>query len=231
MGDKCDRCSEGFYNFPNCRPCNCHPGGTIEEACSANQTPNLPPYGISPESTTSSQGQCSCDQLGSCQCKPKAEGKKCASCQRGTFGLSKENPEGCFDCFCFGRSSTCQQADYVWTQLSAPGGRHLTISRGQTQLQAVNDLFVITGQEETVKIGVESVFTSPLYWSLPDKFLGDKVLSYNGYLRFAISSNGKMPYSPGVLEQYPLVQLQGNHRIVLEHFPRKRSSSGRYEVR
>ena len=33
------------------------------------------------------------------------------------------------------------------------------------------------------------------------------------------------------MQEYPLVQLQGNHRIVLEHYPKKVSNSGRYEVR
>ena len=49
--------------------------------------------------------------------------------------------------------------------------------------------------------------------------------------RFSLKSNGPRPYSPGVMEEYPLVQLQGNHKIVLEHYPKKVSNSGRYEVR
>ena len=32
-GDHCDKCAPGFYNFPNCRACNCHPAGTDPEAC------------------------------------------------------------------------------------------------------------------------------------------------------------------------------------------------------
>ena len=49
--------------------------------------------------------------------------------------------------------------------------------------------------------------------------------------RFSLKSNGPRPYSPSVIQEYPLVQLQGNHRIVLEHYPKKVSNSGRYEVR
>ena len=47
--------------------------------------------------------------------------------------------------------------------------------------------------------------------------------------RFSLKSNGPRPYSPSVMQEYPLVQLQGNHRIVLEHYPKKVSNSGRYE--
>ena len=45
-------------------------------------------------------------------------GKKCASCQRGYFGLSQLNSEGCTKCFCFGRSGDCEQAPYSWTQVT-----------------------------------------------------------------------------------------------------------------
>ena len=90
------------------------------------------------------------------------------------------------------------------------------------------------------------MFTTPLYWSLSNKFLGDRLFSYNGYLRFTTWSEG---HSDGVVESkaisnvglndiksrftdlFPLVQLVGNYRIVLEHYPRKLSASGRYEVR
>ena len=56
-GDRCDRCSPGYYNFPKCRPCNCHPGGTVQEKCDEN-------------------GNCECDRNGICECKEYAEGKK-----------------------------------------------------------------------------------------------------------------------------------------------------------
>ena len=59
-----------------------------------------------------------------------------------------------------------------------------------------------------------------------------RTTSYNGFLRFTTWSDGREgPYGPDVLREYPLVQIQGNHRIVLEHYPRKRSNNGRYEIR
>ena len=109
--------------------------------------------------------------------------------------------------------------------------RHLAITRGSSQLKMSQGLLVLPKGEDHVRIGVESIFTTPLYWELPPNFLGDKVASYNGFLRFRIRSNGPRPYSLNVLDEFPLVQMQGNGRIVLEHFPRKTSNSGRYEVR
>jgi hypothetical protein len=46
-----------------------------------------------------------------------------------------------------------------------------------------------------------------------------------------IFSNAQNPFPAEVDVSYPLVQLVGNSRIVIEHYPRKLSSSGRYEVR
>ena len=39
-------------------------------------------------------------------------------------------------------------------------------------------------------------------------FLGDKVLSYNGYLRFGVQSNGDQMFSESILVTYPLVFMQ-----------------------
>ena len=61
-------------------------------------------------------------------------------------------------------------------------------------------------------------------------FLGDKVLTYNGYLRFGIQSNGNQMFPERVLRSYPLVFMQGNHNIKLMYQPKKLSGSGRYEV-
>eukprot|EP00094_Tigriopus_californicus_P001836 TCALIF_01772-PA protein Name:"Similar to Lama1 Laminin subunit alpha-1 (Mus musculus)" AED:0.11 eAED:0.12 QI:0/0.86/0.58/1/0.95/0.95/24/1780/2877 len=211
-GPKCDQCRPGFYNFPHCRPCNCDPAGTRNDQCAED-------------------GSCRCDMNGTCKCKENVEGKKCASCRRGTYGLSNQNPEGCFQCFCFGRSNLCEQAPFQWTQLTFFQGRNLIVTRGQTQLNQTHGLLELPKQRGDIKIGVESLFTTPLYWRLPDLFNGDKILSYNGFLRFSTASNGPIPYSPGVLDEYPLVQIIGNSQVVLEHFPRKMSSSGSYEVR
>ena len=64
----------------------------------------------------------------------------------------------------------------------------MAISRGQSMLDTSHGLLIIPGREGDVKIGVESLFSTPLYWSAPDIFLGDKILAYNGYLRYICCS-------------------------------------------
>jgi len=59
-----------------------------------------------------------------------------------------------------------------------------------------------------------------------------QVLSYGGYLRFKVETEGGRTLLPdSVLATYPLVQLQGNGRLILEHYPLIPSSTGHYQVR
>ena len=81
-------------------------------------------------------GVCQCDSSGSCPCKRTAVGKKCASCQRGYFGLSQVNTEGCTKCFCFGRSRDCRQAPHSWTQVRNPVNSVIFISTLQPCLSS-----------------------------------------------------------------------------------------------
>ncbi len=112
------------------------------------------------------------------------------------------------------------------------GARRLTILRGSSPLNLTQGLLVLPDSGGgDVRVGVESVFTEPLYWRLPGTFLGDRTSSYNGLLRFRVRSNGRRPLAPREVRDFPLVQLQGNGRVVLEHFPGKPSSDGSREVR
>uniref|UniRef100_A0A4W5P015 Laminin EGF-like domain-containing protein n=1 Tax=Hucho hucho TaxID=62062 RepID=A0A4W5P015_9TELE len=43
-------------------------------------------------------------------CKANIQGLKCDKCKLGTFGLSTRNPLGCSQCYCFGMTSTCTEA-------------------------------------------------------------------------------------------------------------------------
>lgn len=87
-GRQCDRCAPGHYDYPRCKPCNCDLNGSLGE----------------------------CDDSGQCPCKPNVLGRRCNQCDEGTFGLSAENPKGCTECFCFGRSTECRQAGLSWGQ-------------------------------------------------------------------------------------------------------------------
>ena len=46
-----------------------------------------------------------------CLCKPNVEGDACDTCQQGKFNLQASNPDGCSDCFCFGKTEYCKSHD------------------------------------------------------------------------------------------------------------------------
>ena len=90
---------------------------------------------------------------------------------------------------------------------------------GETQLNVTNNLRIIPGQDGDVMIGVSQMFDTPLYWRLPEIFLKDKVLSYGGYIRFTIHNEGGSTLLPNnILATYPLVQIQGHRKLILEHY-------------
>jgi laminin, alpha 1/2 len=81
-GRRCDRCALGFRNHPICEPCPCHQAGSLNfETCEEEH----------------------------CICKSNVEGEKCDRCKPGTIYLEKDNPLGCQQCFCFGKSNECRE--------------------------------------------------------------------------------------------------------------------------
>lgn len=85
-----------------------------------------------------------------------------------------------------------------------------------------------------IVVEVPFVLSQPLYWELPDIFLGDKVRAYNGRLKFKKTSKANDQFSDRVLESYPLIVIFGNFRLRLAHKPPKSErpfTNGYYAVR
>ncbi|KAK3929045.1 Laminin subunit alpha [Frankliniella fusca] len=57
IGRRCTECRNGYYGFPDCKPCDCPPTATCEE------------------------------KTGKCKCSRKTKGEKCDECEENTFGL------------------------------------------------------------------------------------------------------------------------------------------------
>lgn len=68
-----------------------------------------------------------------------------------------------------------------------------------------------------------------LFKTLDDVFTYFKVVSYGGFLRFKTSTEGGIPLRSNL--RYPIVQLQGNNKIVLEYYLHLPVNDERYEVR
>ena len=74
--------------------------------------------------------------------------------------------------------------EICYINLALPGDVELKFKPGETHLNVTNNLRIIPDVHGDVQIGVSQSFDTPLYWKLPPFFLGDRILSYNGHLRF-----------------------------------------------
>ncbi|XP_053979211.1 laminin subunit alpha-1-like isoform X1 [Hylaeus volcanicus] len=223
-GLRCEKCAKGYYGYPRCRPCSCNFAGTLQ--CNDEV--------------------CDCNEEGQCPCKEHVFGRQCNKCKEGTFGLAVDNPKGCTECFCFGRTASCQQADLSWghRRLARPRilyvndtSNDIIVSKFRSQiflssinggLNVTNGLSTIPDIEGDVTIPSNLYYNYPLYWMLPEPFLGDKVVSYGGFLRFKTWTEGGIPLRSTM--QYPVVQLQGN-KIVLEYYLPLPMTNNRYDIR
>ncbi|XP_011501171.1 PREDICTED: laminin subunit alpha-1 [Ceratosolen solmsi marchali] len=217
-GRRCDRCAPGHYDYPRCKPCNCDPRGSLGE----------------------------CNDKGQCPCKFNVIGQRCNQCKMGTFGLSANNSKGCTECFCFGRTSICQQANLSWGQrrLLRPRviymndtitdavitnyGSSANLPSIISKLNKINTLSVIPGTDGNVTLPIIFNREFPIYWELPESFFKDKIISYNGFLRFTTITEGGYILRSGL--KFPQVQLQGNG-IILEYFPLKANNDSYYIAR
>ncbi|XP_007952908.2 laminin subunit alpha-5 [Orycteropus afer afer] len=183
-GRRCDKCAPGFHGYPSCRPCDCHEAGTAPGVC---------------------------DPLtGQCYCKENVQGPRCDQCRLGTFSLEAANPKGCTRCFCFGATERCgsspsSRQEFVdmegWTLLS---GDRQTVPH-QRRAEA-----------ELLRADMRHAPETPseLYWQAPPSYLGDRVSSYGGMLRYELHSETQRGDVFIRTESRPDVVLQGNQMSI-----------------
>nr|XP_054952810.1 basement membrane-specific heparan sulfate proteoglycan core protein isoform X2 [Pan paniscus] len=172
-----------------------------------------------------------CDERGSmgtsgeaCRCKNNVVGRLCNECADGSFHLSTRNPDGCLKCFCMGVSRHCTSSSWSRAQVHGaseePG--HFSLTNAASTHTTNEGIFSPTPGE----LGFSSfhrLLSGPYFWSLPSRFLGDKVTSYGGELRFTVTQRSQPGSTP--LHGQPLVVLQGNN-IILEHHVAQEPSPG-----
>ena len=83
-GRQCDHCSYGSYGYPDCEACDCDLRGTTERICDQ------------------SNAECFCKEN-----VIQGDGSRCDTCKDGHFNLQESNPDGCMECFCFGKTQFC----------------------------------------------------------------------------------------------------------------------------
>ncbi|XP_072512537.1 laminin subunit alpha-5 isoform X2 [Salminus brasiliensis] len=195
IGRQCDRCAAGFYGYPNCRPCDCNEAGTEKNVCNSI--------------------------TGQCLCKENVEGSRCDQCRLGTFHLDPTNPKGCTKCFCFGATDRCRSSDKRRKEIMDMDG--WVLLRGDRQEVPVS----VYPDQDLVEADLSDVpdVYQDLHWHAPHTYLGDKVSSYGGYLRYRLHTQmmrGDALYLPSETSR-PDVILKGN-QMTLVYMEREYSS-------
>ncbi|XP_047134254.1 laminin subunit gamma-1 [Hydra vulgaris] len=153
IGDKCDQCKSGYYDFSpkGCSRCDCDVQGSI---------------GVN------------CDATGQCQCKENVIGKRCNQCAPNHFDLDARNPKGCKACFCYGHGISCEGVKGVGKKIitssfdSDADGWTLQDELGNDYSKNIqwdsNGRYVL----------IKSIPNKVLYMVAPKKFLGNRLSSY-----------------------------------------------------
>uniref|UniRef100_A0A8C1UB59 Laminin, alpha 5 n=1 Tax=Cyprinus carpio TaxID=7962 RepID=A0A8C1UB59_CYPCA len=194
VGRQCDRCAPGFYGYPNCRPCDCSEAGTEKDVC---------------DSIT-----------GRCLCKENVEGSRCDQCKLGTFHLDPTNTKGCTKCFCFGATDRCHSSDKRRSEIMDMAG--WVLLRSDRQEVPVSTYL----DQDLVEADLSDVpdVSQDLHWHAPHAYLGDKVSSYGGYLRYRLHTQTMRGDAFLIVETTrPDVILKGN-QMTLVYMEREYSS-------
>ncbi|TRY60964.1 hypothetical protein TCAL_05712 [Tigriopus californicus] len=200
-GRTCDHCSAGFFRYPDCEQCPCDLRGTTEEIC--NQ------------------------ETSACLCKPNVEGAACDTCQPGKFNLQERNPDGCTDCFCFGKTTFCQSHDSMrkkqiydmdnWQLHGFDVKKTLTKISLDEGVSVPNYNGELALAFDSYASGVDLSLSS-LYFQAPESYLREQIFSYGNYLKYSLIYSG---YEFAGTPKHPDVILTGDGISLLFYSGRK----------
>ncbi|XP_077410264.1 laminin subunit alpha-5 isoform X1 [Vanacampus margaritifer] len=187
VGRQCDRCASGFHGYPNCQPCDCNEAGTEEEVCNSF--------------------------TGQCLCKENVQGSRCDQCKVGTFHLDPTNPKGCTSCFCFRATDRCRSSEKGHSEImNMEGWVLLSADKQEVPVNVYPDQDLV----EADLSDIPDVYQD-LHWYAPKTYLGDKVSSYGGYLRYRLHSQTMRGdvLSPPAEPPRPDIILKGNQMTLV----------------
>ncbi|KAL1514177.1 hypothetical protein ABEB36_003476 [Hypothenemus hampei] len=209
--------------------CNCQPGysGLRCEYCAPGYTGNP----IQPGDTCRASSPCDPsgtlrqDSDGRCVCKEYTTGPYCNLCQPNSFHLNVRNQFGCISCFCMGVTRQCSSSSWYRDSIESIFTSSLNDFK-LTDILKEDDITEGIRLNQDNREIVYNLFREPevYYWSLPNKYLGDKVSSYGGYLRYTIR-NTPVPGGASSRNNAPDVELVSENHINLQYFATNVSQS------
>ncbi|KAL3861185.1 hypothetical protein ACJMK2_007245 [Sinanodonta woodiana] len=200
-GRRCERCIDGYVGNPLILGSSCR-RVPVEEYCDPRGSLSTRPDPVTRQ----------------CTCKANINGPLCDSCKPNSFYLSDQYPDGCINCFCMGVSRTCQSTTWNRATVSAAFTRDdqgITLTDMMGKAVEVQRFTIDRQNLELVFSDFPSLPRDTYFWSLPARFLGDKVSAYGGSLRFELRFRPRNNRS-AVDRNEPLVKISGND-ITLVH--------------
>ncbi|ELU12610.1 hypothetical protein CAPTEDRAFT_90300, partial [Capitella teleta] len=200
-GRRCESCAPGYEGDPTIPGDFCKPvGQRCDSRGSLTANPN--------------------PATGQCDCKSLVQGETCNTCSPRAFFLSEDNPDGCVSCFCSGLTSMCTSTTWNRAVVSSVFGRDnqgfSITDRGRRQ--TYTDVNVNARDRELLFQDFPRLPSEVYYWNMPDKYLGNKVTSYGGKLRYTLQF---LPgFDASLTSGYPAVEISGND-IILEYDQRQ----------
>uniref|UniRef100_A0A8D8X2U9 Laminin subunit alpha-1 n=1 Tax=Cacopsylla melanoneura TaxID=428564 RepID=A0A8D8X2U9_9HEMI len=244
MGAQCNQCAPEYYGYPSCRPCDCNQAGSISSLCDnegqCDCKSNV--QGLQCDQCRAGSFSLSLDNPEGCtSCFCFNRSTHCTEAGITWSQVRLTHPRTLVINYDNTSTSGLTSAEQLYpvdtheicyVYLALPDGNVMK-NQHKTRMNITNNLRIIPGDSEDVEIGVNFMyFDYPVYWSLPRQFLGDKIMSYGGFMRFVVETEGGTSVLPGaVLSSYPMVQIQGNDKLVLEYYPVIETEGNRHSVR
>ncbi|XP_053198733.1 laminin subunit alpha-1 [Scomber japonicus] len=239
-GINCETCTDGYYRpaqiSPHadspCTECNCDLRGSESSVCARDDTTP----GVSAGQCVCKEGftgrrcdrcafgyrdfpqcvRCECNLAGSintdpcsdCICKVNVMGAHCDLCKPGFYNLQDAHPLGCSDCFCFGVSDVCESSSWSTAQiLHGDGWLHPSQSHHTQPVVHGNDLSIPSNTSGHTHQHL-------LSWAAPDSFLGNKLVSYGGFLNYTLVYDIPLDNEDRSLPAHSDIILEGNGRAL-----------------
>nr|XP_040016237.1 laminin subunit alpha-2 isoform X1 [Gasterosteus aculeatus aculeatus] len=204
-GEKCNECQIGYRDFPQCTQCECNVSGSDSQTCD-------------PE-----RAVCACaDRTGKCNCKANVEGDNCDRCKPDTFGLSVRNPLGCSNCYCYGLTRSCTEAQgliRMWLALKPEQTVLPLVDKSNT----VETRRGVSFQHPEILARTELVtptLAEPYYWKLPEQFTGSMITAYGGKLKYAVYYEARDETGPSSYDPQVIINGGPNRNILMtRHAP------------
>ncbi|XP_044032400.1 laminin subunit alpha-1 isoform X1 [Siniperca chuatsi] len=241
-GINCETCTAGFYRPAEVSPysdspcveCNCDLRGSESSVCTRDDTQP----GVSAGQCLCKEGftgrqcdrcafgyrdfpqcvRCECNLPGSintdpcspCICKVNVMGAHCDLCKPGFYNLQESHPLGCTDCFCFGVSNVCESSAWSTAQV-------LHTDAWLRPSQSLYTQPVVHGNDLPIPGNTSSVHAHQqvLSWAAPDSFLGNKLVSYGGFLTYSVVYDVPLDNEDHSLPAHSDIIIEGNGRALL----------------